>query len=58
VLFKAVQDTQAKPIDKEAVDALADPGYHGGMVAYGSNYSHLSDKVWSEHYMAKQTVNS
>ncbi|MCD6393638.1 MAG: radical SAM protein [Planctomycetes bacterium] len=58
VFFKAVQDTQAKPIDKEAIDALADPGYHGGMVAYGSNYSHLSDKVWSEHYMAKQTVNS
>jgi len=58
VLFKAVLDTKAKPIDKEAADALADPGYHSGMVAYGSNYSHLSNKVWSERYMIKQTVNS
>jgi len=56
VLFKAVKDTQAKPIDKEAADALADPGYRSGMIAYGNNYSRLSDKVWSEHYMAKQTV--
>jgi len=58
VLFKAVRDTQAKPIDKEAVDALADPEYHHGMIAYGNDYNHLSNKVWAEHYMAKQTVNS
>ena len=58
VLLKAIQDTHAKPIDEEAVDALTDPGYHGGMVAYGSNYYHLSNKVWAEHYMAKQAVNS
>jgi len=58
VLFKAVRDTQARPIDEEALDALADPGYHSGMTAYGSDYYHLSNKVWAEHYMAKQTVNS
>ena len=58
VIFNAVQDCQAKPIDKGAVDALADPKYHCGMVAYGNNYNHLSDKVWAERYMAKQTVNS
>jgi len=58
VLFDAVQDCQAKPIDEEAVDALADRGYHDGMVAYGSNYNHLSNKVWAGHYMAKQAVNS
>ena len=55
VFFKAVQDTQAMPIDEEAVDALADPEYHSGMVAYGSDYYHLSNKeVWAEHYMAKK----
>ena len=58
VLFKAVTDCRAKPIDKGAVDALADPKYHSGMAAYGNNYNHLSDKVWAEHYMAKQAVNS
>jgi len=58
VLLKAVQDTQAKPIDEGAVDALADTEYHNGMIAYGNNYNHLSDKIWAERYMAKQTVNS
>jgi len=58
VLLKAVHDTQAKPIDEDAVDALADPKYHGGMVAYGNNYNHLSGKVWAERYMAKETVSS
>jgi len=58
VLFKAVQDTQAEPIDEEAVDALTDTGYHSGMAAYGNDYYHLSDKVWAENYMAKQTVRS
>jgi len=56
VLFKAVQDTQARPIDEEAVDALADPGYHSGMIAYGNNYGQLSGKVWQEHYMTKETI--
>jgi len=58
VLLKAVQDCHAKPIDEEAVDALADPGYHSGMIAYGNNYNHLSDKIWAEHYMAKETISS
>jgi len=58
VLFNAVQDCRAKPIDKGAVDALADTKYHNGMIAYGDNCNHLSSKVWAEHYMAKQTVNS
>jgi len=58
VLLKTVQDTKARPIDEEAVDALADPGYHSGMVAYGSNYHHLSNKVWAEHYTAKETVSN
>ena len=44
--------------DEEAVDTLADPKYHSGMIAYGSDYGSLSDKVWAERYMAKQTVNS
>jgi hypothetical protein len=56
--LKTVKDTKARPIDEEAVDALADPGYHGGMVAYGSNYYHLSNKVWAEHYTAKETVSN
>jgi len=56
VLLKAVRDTHAKPIDEEAVDALADPKYHSGMIEYGDNYNHLSSKVWAEHYMAKQAV--
>ena len=58
IIFNAVQDCRAKPIDKGAVDALADTEYHNGMIAYGNNYNHLSSKVWAEHYMAKQTVNS
>jgi MoaA/NifB/PqqE/SkfB family radical SAM enzyme len=58
VIFNAVQNCQAKPIDKGAVDALADTEYHHGMIAYGNDYNHLSDKVWAGHYMAKETVNS
>jgi MoaA/NifB/PqqE/SkfB family radical SAM enzyme len=58
VIFNAVQDCQAKPIDKGAVDALADPKYHNGMIAYGNNYDQLSRKVWQERYMAKETVSS
>ncbi len=58
VLLNAVRDTKAKPIDEEAVDTIADPKYHGGMVAYGSNYYHLSNKIWAECYMAKETVQS
>jgi len=58
VLLKAVQDTQAKPIDKGAVDALADTEYHNDMIAYGNNYDQLSRKVWQEHYMAKETISS
>ena len=58
VLFNAVQDCQAQPIDKEAVDALDDTKYHNGMIAYGCNYDQLSRKVWQEHYMAKETINS
>ena len=58
VLLKAVQDCQAKPIDKGAVDALADPKYHSGMIEYGRNYDQLSRKVWEEHYMAKEAIHS
>ncbi len=58
VLLKTVQDTQAKPIDKEAVDALADTEYHNGMIDYGNNYDQLSRKVWQEHYMTKETISS
>ncbi len=58
MLLKAVQDTQAKPIDKGAVDALADTEYHNGMIAYGNNYDQLSRKVWQERYMAKETISS
>jgi len=56
VLLKNVRDTQARPIDEEAVDALADPEYHNGMIAYGSDYNHLSSKVWAENYVAKETI--
>jgi len=57
-VFQGCSEHTSQPIDEEAVDALADTKYHGGMVVYGSNYNHLSDKVWEEHYMAEQTVNS
>jgi len=56
VLLKDVQDTQAKPIDEEAVDALADPKYHKGMITYGNDYNHLSSKVWAKHYMAEEAI--
>lgn len=58
VLFNAVRNCRAEPIDKGAADALADPKYHEGMIAYGKNYEHVSGKVWREHYMARETVSS
>ncbi len=58
IIFNAVQDCRAKPIDKGAVDALADTEYHNGMIAYGNNYDQLSRKVWQELYMAKETISS
>lgn len=58
VLFNAVHNSQAKPIDKDAADALADSKYHEGMIAYGKNYEHASGEVWTKHYMAKETVSS
>jgi hypothetical protein len=44
----------ARPMNAEASDALADPQYREGMVAYGKELSRLLDPVWKAEVAAKE----
>jgi len=50
----AARDSEAKPIDDEASDALADSEYHCGMIEYGRDYDRISGRIWNEHYIQRE----
>ena len=54
----AARDCRARPIDEEAAEALADPEYHCGMVAYGEDYGRLSGEIWNERYVHQQMAHA
>jgi MoaA/NifB/PqqE/SkfB family radical SAM enzyme len=44
----------ARPIDRDALEAINDGGYCQGMVDYGKEFRKLTDAIWNEHYLKKQ----
>jgi MoaA/NifB/PqqE/SkfB family radical SAM enzyme len=42
------------PSDSSAEEALMDPDYEQGMVAYGAAYQELSGEVWERQYLRKE----
>jgi MoaA/NifB/PqqE/SkfB family radical SAM enzyme len=49
-LRQAVIDTNARPINEAAADALNDPEFHRVMVEYAEKYEQLSAHVWDERF--------
>ena len=47
---EAVQQCGARPITEEARQAVEDPEYYRGMVAYGKQMQKLTDSLWQERY--------
>ena len=47
---EAVKQCSARPITEEAGQAVEDPEYYEGMVAYGKEMRRLTDPVWREKY--------
>jgi MoaA/NifB/PqqE/SkfB family radical SAM enzyme len=48
------KESNARPIDKDALEAINDDGYCQGMKNYGKEYNKLTDAMWDEHYLKKQ----
>jgi len=47
---KARSECNARPIDKDAAAAIADPQYCNGLVAYGKAYGNLTREIWDNEY--------
>ena len=50
VFAEHVRSCNARPINEEARQAIEDPAYSEGMVAYGSEMKRLTDPIWRERY--------
>ena len=48
---ESVKHCAARPITEEAKQALEDPDYYGGMVAYGEKIRELTDPIWERDYL-------
>ncbi len=48
--MKLVDDHQPKPTSDEAGQALLDPEYHAGLIAYDRELAALTDPVWKSRY--------
>jgi len=51
VAYSFIRKFGGRPIDKDAEDAINDPEYVKGMIAYGDKVRELLDKVWKEEYL-------
>ena len=49
-LQRAALETNAKPINKAAAEALTDPGYHKIMIENAREFERLSAPLWREHF--------
>ena len=56
VLRKAVEKYGAKPADENAAEALRDPDYYDGMVAYGAKFRKLTDEIWVKEYLEDTSI--
>jgi len=45
---KIIDETGAKPADREAEEALKDPAYYQGLVAYGDEVDRLTRPIWEK----------
>ena len=54
VAYSLIKKFGGRPIDKDAEEALRDPEYFQGMVAYDEEVKKLLDKVWEEEYLAPE----
>lgn len=54
--YGLLQETGARPINKEASEALKDPLYHEGMGEYGREYRALTRGIWQRDYIGKTNL--
>ncbi|HIE04785.1 MAG TPA: radical SAM protein [Candidatus Latescibacteria bacterium] len=54
VAYSFIRKFGGRPIDKDAEDAINDPEYVKGMIAYGERVRELLDKVWKEEYLLQE----
>lgn len=50
VLKDAVMQSDARPINEPAAEALSDPDYWRGMVEYGKSIRRITDPIWEGEY--------
>ncbi|RKY81847.1 radical SAM protein [candidate division KSB1 bacterium] len=51
---KIIDETGAKPADQEAEEALKDPAYYQGLVAYGDEVDRLTRPIWEKEYIGPE----
>lgn len=49
-----VDTTGAKPADQEAEEALKDPSYYRGLIAYGDEADRLTSSIWEREYIGPE----
>jgi len=49
--FETIKRCQAKPIDKEAEEALDDKEYHQEFIDYNKKTQELTDEIWKKEYL-------
>lgn len=54
---KVITETNAKPIDGPAAEALKDPLYYEGMVNYNKKFSDLTNDIWKKVYIEVEDGN-
>lgn len=54
--YKAITETEAKPIDPAAKEALNDKDYYNGLVEYGKKFKELTNKIWEEKYLSEDIL--
>jgi MoaA/NifB/PqqE/SkfB family radical SAM enzyme len=53
---KIIEETGARPGDREAEEALKDPSYYKGLVASGDEVARLVDPIWEKDYIGPERV--
>ncbi|RKY86879.1 radical SAM protein [candidate division KSB1 bacterium] len=51
---RIIDETGAKPADQEAEEALKDPAYYQGLVAYGDEVDRLTRPIWEKEYIGPE----
>jgi len=51
VIYNAIKETNALPIDNEAKEALEDDDYNKGMVEYGKKFQELTNEKWEKEFL-------